>query len=247
MDGVLLDPRTGRPDGSCPVVEEGPGMIYNWVNPNFDQELELHRAPEHVKANLKRSAEVGSYGPRASNNSWQETIFRTIADSTQVLNSSSEANMITDAEVPVLPAKFLVPGRFLKFSLFGRTSTVVTTPGTITFRLRLGTLAAGTILVASKAQRPKTTVSANMAAYIEMFCVCRTEGASGSVFAYGTNQLGNTIGDAAAAQEAVWPDTPAAVTVDTTLAVALRPTIQHSVATATTAWTTHVAKLESLN
>jgi hypothetical protein len=40
---------------------------------------------------------------------------------------------------------------------------------------------------------------------------------------------------------------PAAVTIDTTIAKALSPTFQSSVATATTAMTNHIAILESLN
>lgn len=245
MNGVLLDPRTGRPEG--PVVEEGRGVVYNWINPDFDQEREIHRAPEHVKANLAKSAALGNRAPRASSNSWEEMIYRTVADSTAVTNVSTEQNMLTDADVPVLPAKFLTPGKVMRWCIFGRSSTVVTTPGTIIFRLRWGTLAAGTIMVASKAQRPKTTVSTNMAAEVEIIFVCRSEGPTGSVFAYGNSQMANTIGDAAAQQESIWPDVPAAVTIDTTLATACRPTIQHSVATATTAWTTHMARLEALN
>jgi hypothetical protein len=148
----------------------------------------------------------------------------------------------------VLPAKYLYTGRYLKFTLFGRISTVVTTPGTVIFRLRYGTLAAGTILVASKAQRPKTTVSTNMAAWVEFHMIQRGDfSAASPTFAYGMNQLANTIGDAQAAQETIWPDAPAAVNIDSTANTALRPTIQFSVATATTSWTTHVAKLESLN
>lgn len=239
MKGLLLHPRTGRPES-----------LYGYVNPEIDHERELHRAPQHVKDSLRRAAELsGPYEPRASaGTSWEEVIYRATADQTQVLNTTSEADMLTAGEVPVIQPGYMQVGRVLCWTIWGRSTTVATTPGTIIFRLRWGTLAAGTVLVASKAQRPKTTTSTNMAVWMQIILTCRAVGATGSAFAMGQSQLANTIGDAASIQEAVWPDAPAAVTFDTTTAaVACRPTIQHSVATATTAWTTHMAKLESMN
>jgi hypothetical protein len=236
MRGVLLDPRTGRPqDGQ---------QLGVWTNPASDMERELHRAPAHVKANLARSAELGgAFEPRGSGNTWEESIYSTVVDGTAITNTTTETIMVPDFTIP---GGYMTTGKVLKYLLWGRVSTVVTTPGTITFRLRWGGVA-GVAVIASKAQRPKTTVSTNMAGWLEMFVICRSSGVTGTMLGMGQCQLSNTIGDAQAATEQAWPDAPATATTDTTIDKLLSPTIQFSVATATTSWTTHWARVESLN
>jgi hypothetical protein len=256
MRGVLLDSR-GRPVDRTAHRPRRVECVYEFENPHlerdlavaalppevFDPTLELERAPAHVRRSLERAEELGAFGPRGAIG-WQETVRRLDSDGTQVLNSAAEAIMVPDY---TLPADFAYGGRQLKYVLWGRCSTVVTTPGTVTFRLRWGGLA-GVVLMASKAQRPKVTVSTNMACQLEMITHFRRAGnGTGAAIAMGTSLMGNTIGDAAAAGEVVWPDAPAEVTtLDTTTAKAFTPTIQFSVATATTAWTTHIARIEAL-
>jgi hypothetical protein len=246
--GVLLNPSTGRPEGHPSHVEDKPGLVWSWAHPDIDLEETLQHAPAHVLEGLDKARTPLGRGLRAGGNTWEEILYRSTADSTAVTNVTTESDMLTAVDVPVLPAKYMYPGRLLKFTLIGRVSTVVTTPGTITFRLRYGTLAAGTVLVVSKAQRPKVTVSTNMIGRVEMSVISRADfSAAAAQFAWGECLLANTIGDAQAAQENVWPDTPATVNVDSTASAALRPTIQFSVSTATTSWTTHVAFVESRN
>lgn len=243
--GVLLN-AVGRPVGHPSEVSDKPGIVWGWAHPDIDLDAALALAPAHILDSLERARQRP--GIRAGGNTWEEVLYRSTADSTLVQNVTSESDMLTAVDVPVLPAKYMYPGRLLKFTLIGRVSTVVTTPGTITFRLRYGTLAAGTVLVTSKAQRPKVTVSTNMIGRVEMSVISRGDfSGAAPQFAWGECMLANTIGDAAAAQENVWPDAPAPVNIDSTATAALRPTIQFSVLTATTAWTTHVAFLESRN
>jgi hypothetical protein len=247
-NGLLLDPRTGRPEGHPSHVEDREGLVWSWAHPDIDLEETLQGAPSHVLESLDKARTPLGRGVRAGGNTWEEVLYRSTADSTAVTNTTTEGDMLTAVDVPVLPAKYLYAGRLVKFTLFGRVSTVVTTPGTITFRLRYGTLAAGTVVLLSKAQRPKTTVSTTMAALVEMTLISRGDfSAAAPTLAWGQNALANTIGDAQAVQESLWPDTPAAVNIDSTASAALRPTIQFSVATATTSWTTHAAFLESKN
>jgi hypothetical protein len=269
MGAVLLDPKPdylkrdnsgavilgpdGRPEFEGPFADRPPelaGMartLHSWQNPASDLEREAHALPPHIRENLERAKMLsGPAEPRMAAG-WQSSISRISADGAQVLNSTSEAIMVPDYS---LPASWVYGGKQLKYVLWGRVSTVVTTPGTIIFRLRFGGLA-GTLLVTSKSQRPKTTVSTNMAAYVEMLVTFRRPGnaqTSGVAIAMGSCIMGNTIGDAAAAGEAVWPDAPAEVTsgLNTDAGGALTPTVQFSVATATTAWTTHMARLEDL-
>lgn len=253
MRGVLLSSRTGRPEapehlrhGFGKPEGAGPAVLFDWVNPEVDVERELALAPAHVLESLCKAAVDPHNSPRMSGSTWEETVSSLTIDGTQILNTVTETIMVPNFVWPNSGPQALYVGKQVKWTMYGRVSTVVTTPGTIIFRMRWGGVA-GTLLVTSKAQRPKITVSTNMAGWLQMEMTCRSIGATGSVFAMGQCSLANTIGDAAAAGEIVWPDAPAAVTIDTTAASALTPTIQFSVATATTAWTTHLARLESLN
>jgi hypothetical protein len=252
MSGVLLD-RNGRPEvpehlrhGFGKPEGAGPAVVGEWWNPELDVERELFRAPEHILDNLRKAAIDPHNSPRASGATWQETVNSQTTDGVAVTNTTTETIMVPNFVWPNSGPQALYVGKQVLWVLWGRVSTVVTTPGTITFRMRWGGVA-GTLLVTSKAQRPKTTVSTNMAGWVQMEMTCRSIGSTGSVFSMGQCALANTIGDAQAAQESIWPDAPAAVTIDTTAASALTPTIQFSVATATTSWTTHLARLVSLN
>jgi hypothetical protein len=203
--------------------------------------------PAHIGDELIRARDLaGPFEPRAAKG-WQATINRIAADGAAITNTTTETIMVPD--FTIAPG-FIDGGKQLKWVLWGRVSTVVTTPGTITFKTRFGGVG-GTTIMTSKAQRPKTTVSTNMAGYIEMLTMFRRPGnaqLSGVALGMGQNLLGNSIGDAAAVGESIWPDAPAEVTsaLNTDAGGALSPTITFSVATATTAWTTHIARLEDL-
>lgn len=209
--------------------------------------------PEHIAQNLQKARELsGPYEPRLGSNNWQEVLYKTTADNTAVTNSTTETPVIEAALVPTIPAKYCTFGKILKWFIWGRVSTVVTTPGTITFKRRwggtAGTPPTGTTMVTSKAQRPKVTVSTNMASWFEIITVFRGDIAvAAPSFTMGQCNMGNTIGDAQAAGENPWPDAPAAVNVDTTVASLDTPSITFSVATATTSWQTHIGRLEALN
>ena len=172
------------------------------------------------------------------------------ADGAQVLNTTSETIMCPDY---TFAADSLEVGDAFKYTLFGSMSTVITTPGTITLRLRWGGVG-GTSLAASGAYAPDPTAASTTLSYcVEWYVVCRSVGATGSLLAFAkivwsdfddatvTTLKGNL--DMAMAPTSA----PAAVTVNTTTANALSPTVQFSVATATTQATNLLALLESLN
>lgn len=246
MRGVLLDPNTGRPerpeslrDGFGRPAGAGPATLFEWVNPA------LERAPKSVLQNLRKAA-IDPHDVRAGMQGWEEIAYGLTVDGAAITNTTTETIMVPNFTYPNAGPQALYVGKQLRYTLWGRVSTVVTTPGTITFRLRWGGVA-GTVLVASKAQRPKVTVSTNMAGLVVFDVTVRAIGSAGSAFAMGLSDLANIIGDAASIGERMWPDAAAAVTIDTTAATALSPTINFSVATATTSWTTHLARLEALN
>jgi len=234
MRGVLLDPRTGRPE-----LRDG---------------RPAYAVPEHVQALLDLARErPGRLGPTASSVAWRDVLTprRVLtSDGAQVLNTVTETIMVPDFS---FAADSLEVGDAFQYTLFGDLSTVITTPGTITMRLRWGGVA-GTVLAASGAFAPDpTAASTTLSYYVEYWVVCRATGASGSLFAMGRMQL-HDFDDASATtlkgnldMGMIPTSAPAAVTVNTTTANALSPTVQFSVATATTQLTNHLAILESLN
>jgi hypothetical protein len=47
-NGLLLDPRTGRPEGHPSHVEDREGLVWSWAHPDIDLEETLQGAPSHV-------------------------------------------------------------------------------------------------------------------------------------------------------------------------------------------------------
>ena len=164
-----------------------------------------------------------------SQQTWQETIRVLLVDG-PTLTATSEALLLPDTSIP---ADYMVPGRILRATLFGKASNAVTTPGTLTLRVRWGGLA-GVILADSGALAQNIIVQTNKSWWWEMMILCRSNGATGTFLTYGTAQRGNA---AAAAVGDITPDlipasALAGVTVDTTIVKALSFTAQPSLGTA---------------
>jgi hypothetical protein len=183
---------------------------------------------------------------RASLQSWQEAIYVTIADGTAV-TAAAETILVPDI---TLPANYMYQGRALHYMLWGRTSSVITTPGTFTMRQRWGG-AAGVSMAASGAYAPDpTAASTNIAWYCEYWTVCRSIGTSGTSFTMGRMSLGDYDDATATSLQGnlnmhQFPDVPATATIDTTIAKALSATIQPSLTTSST--TCHMAILTSMS
>lgn len=164
-----------------------------------------------------------------------ETLDALVADGAQVSNTTTETIVCPDYS---LPAYFLQPGRTLYLCAFGVCSNVVTTPGTLTMRVRLGGVA-GTVLLATSAQGLDTTAHTNAAWWLEAWLTCRTAGATGTIMGGGVfccyNLLASTPANLLPAimgsAGAPGTNANAAVTVDTTAAKLLSLTAQFSVAT----------------
>jgi hypothetical protein len=113
------------------------------------------------------------------------------------------------------PANFMVVGRKLRFRAHG-VITTGGTAGTITFFLKF----AGTTIASTGAVAPTISLS-NMYWEVEVDIVCRSVGASGTLFVQGKFSKMNAT-TAATTSLVTWPirgnsaDPPAAVTVDTT-------------------------------
>jgi len=213
------------------------------------------RLPERVKRSLElASASEWGSAPKASSVAWRDVLTprRVLAaDGAQVLNTTTETIMIPDF---TFAADYMEVGDAFKYTLFFDWSSVITTPGTVTFRLRWGGVA-GTALAASGAYAPDPTAAGTaISGWIEYYLVVRSIGSAGSMFCMGRMCL-QDFDDASATtivgnlNMSVIPVSAPAVTssLDTTTAKALSPTVAFSVATATTQLTNHLAFLESLN
>lgn len=232
--------------------------LFTWSNPDNLDALALtlkhygrDDLPATVHNNLLRAKQLREQGvplklqPTMSRNAWDEVIMRTVANSAQILNTTTETIMVPDYTIL---GNYLNMGAILRYTVFFNTSTVVTTPGTVTFRARWGGVA-GTIMVASAAQRPKTTVSTAFTSYIQYYIIGQADpSAASAVQTVGLIHLGQSIGDAQAMQEDLIPQTaPTAVNLNTGANTALSLTAAFSVATATTQLTSNLGVLESLN
>lgn len=233
----------------------------------FDPSVQAHgrslmekfgdRMPESVKRSIENAA-LARWGDlpalHASSVSWRDMLTprRVLAaDGTQVLNTVTETIMIPDF---TFAADYFEVGDAFKYTLLFDHSTVITTPGTHTFRLRYGGVA-GTAMATSGAYAPDpTAASTTVSMMLEFFFVCRSIGTAGSFFTMG-RFTPNDFDDASATtitgnlnMMMIPVSAPAAVgSLDTTAAKAISPTYQSSVATATTQLTNRIAILESLN
>ena len=250
MRGTLLDAR-GSFDGQASIKDVREALLRRGKEEQLSSILHnLERSREEEFA--REAGILGGYmrgGHLGSMQSWRETLYTTIADGTQILNTATETIMIPDY---TLPAGYLYPGRTLKYTLFGDESTIITTPGTLTIRLRYGGVA-GTVLAASGAFAPDpTAASTNQSICTEFYVVCRAVGTAAASYTMGKIVRGD-IDDASAAtivgnlnMMMVPATAPASVNINTTTANALSPTWNSSSSTATTQYTNHLAILEAL-
>lgn len=190
---------------------------------------------------------LGGGLPKNSMQSWRETLYATVADGTAV-TAAAKTILVPDF---TLPANYMYQGRVLKYTLFGKMSSAITTPGTFVHSLNWGG-SGGIVLAASGAWAPDpTAASTNIAWRVEYDLVCRLvgSGTSGTILTFGQMDL-KDYDDASATSlkgnldMMTFPDAAAAVGVDTTSAKALSPTVTPSVATGSV--TAMLAVLEAL-
>jgi len=226
-------------------LPKGAGILNTWTDAEDDSWFD--KLPDHIKYNLERGAEDGPFGPRASGLGWEEVIYTPNADGTAI-TASAETILIPDFSIP---ASYLTVGKVLKYTLMGRQSTAITTPGTITHRLRWGGVA-GVSLVASGAFAPDPTAAAtNLTWMIEYWLQCRTVGATGTAMSFARIEWSD-YDDATTAtivgnlnMRMAPTSAPAVATIDTTIDKLLSVTYQSSVTTGSVQ--AHFAILEACN
>lgn len=177
---------------------------------------------------------------------WEESLESITANGTAIANSTSEALLCPDFN---LPAYYMAAGRTLRLWAAGLLSSVGSSPGTLTVRVRWGGLA-GTTLLATNAMAQDSTARTDVGWCFTGHIVCRTSGVTGTFMNGGI--FFTYAYDAAAAYRPInmgsaGISTNAAVTVDTTAAKLLSVTGQFSVASASNTMLCQQRVIEVLN
>lgn len=106
---------------------------------------------------------------------WQETLIVAQSDGTALGNSTTETSIIPAAAKLTLPANYYnTIGQVLRCKAWGRISNIVTTPGTLTFRLKFGS----TTIVTATAISLNTTAKTNVTFLLEISAILRAIGTS---------------------------------------------------------------------
>jgi hypothetical protein len=173
-----------------------------------------------------------------------------VADGSQILNTTSETIMAPDFTFSAGDNR-LYQGAAFNVRCWFDVSNVVTTPGTLTLRLRWGGVA-GAVLATTGAITLSSTARTTYTGSLDCDLVWRSIGSAGSAFASGLVTLNDVPVAADSAPQGIYTMTagganvPAVVSsLDTTAAKALSVTAQFSVNTATTQLTNHIRILKS--
>jgi hypothetical protein len=111
-----------------------------------------------------------------------ESLITSQVDGTALTNTVTATSIIPAAAKFTLPANFLSHiGRKLRVVANGRISTVVTTPGTLTFDIRLGAVTAA----ASSAMALSATAKTNVSWYLEWDLTVRAIGTTANLMHVG--------------------------------------------------------------
>jgi hypothetical protein len=185
---------------------------------------------------------------------WQSLLISAQSDGTAVANTTTETTVLPTQAKYTLPANFLADiGQTLRIRAMGRVSNIVTTPGTLTFRVKFN---ATPIAVASSgAFALNTTAKTNVTWILDWDLTLRTNGGgtSAAFMHSGQWQSESVIGSPAAgaggpSAHIIPASAPAVGTgFDSTVANLIDLTAQWSIANAGNSIQCHSFKLESLN
>jgi hypothetical protein len=179
---------------------------------------------------------------------WQETLVTAQVDG-PTLTAAAAATCIPAAAKITLPNNYFSIGKALRISASGRISSVITTPGTARFDIRLG----GTVVCDGLAVLLDTVAAhTNVGWFLEFLLTCRAIGATGNFMGQGYWTCEDLLGVPATAPKGVltamlpWNAAPAVGgNVDTTTALSVDMFFTQTAATGSL--TVHQYSVISLN
>ena len=150
---------------------------------------------------------------------WTETLITAQGDGTALASSTAATSILPPAARYTLPANFFsVIGKTIRIRAAGRVSGIVTTPGTLTMDIRLGTVATPIVVFNGGAMVLNTTAETNASWTFDAELTCRAIGASTSANLMGTALMvsrilatASAVGAAGGDGALVLPDTAPAV------------------------------------
>lgn len=173
---------------------------------------------------------------------WAETLITSEGDGTALTNSTTPTSILPTGAVFTLPANFFDIGKQIEVELWGRLSTVVTTPGNLTLALYL----AGASFCASQAMPLNATAQTNDTFYAKILATCRAIGNGTTANAMFTGEM---VSAALATSPTLIPATAPAVSsgFNSATSNALDVFATFSIANASNSLTLHQYSLRALN
>lgn len=120
-----------------------------------------------------------------SQTTWNQTLITQQVDGTALANSTTATSLLPAAARYTLPANLLQIGTLLKINAAGRISNIVTTPGTLTVSVRLGS----TTVFSSGAFNLNVVAKTDVSWLFEALLVCRSIGGSTSATLWGLGKF----------------------------------------------------------
>jgi hypothetical protein len=192
-----------------------------------------------------------------SKQGWVETLIASQIDSTPVSNTTTPTSILPPSARFTLPANFFSEaGKALRVRAIGRISTLVTSPGTITFALWFGTIASPIAVFSGGATSLNIVAQTNAQWWLDLIWTCRAIGNGTNANGLGTAQWTSraslnapAVGTTTGVGSVLLPDTAPAVGTgfDSTITNVVDLSVAFSVANASNSITTHQFNLESLN
>jgi hypothetical protein len=105
---------------------------------------------------------------------WQETLVSANVAGTLLNTFTTAKTVLPTACLVTLPANYFYVGRTLRITVYGAISNIVTTPGTLTMQVNLGTVAAFSTGALQLSSTAHTTVPFKLEALV----TCRSVGAT---------------------------------------------------------------------
>lgn len=134
-----------------------------------------------------------------SQQSWIETLTTQQAIGTIFDTYTTSKSVINPQALYTFPPNYFAPGRCLEIMVGGALNTLVTTPGTITFEVKLGPTA-NIVAFSSGAIQMNATAHTLLPFYLEMRMTCRAVGSGTSANIVGLGRLGGVMFTLTAAQ-----------------------------------------------
>lgn len=187
---------------------------------------------------------------------WMETLITAQLDGTALASSTAATSLLPPQSRLTLPSNFFsYIGKKLRVKAWGRISTVVTTPGTLTLDLRLGTVASPITVFNGGAMNLNVTAQTNATWEFEAMLTARAIGSGTSANLMGIGRfasralIGSPAVAAGYAGAALLPDTapPVGTGFDSTITNVVDFFGTWSVSNAANSIQVHEFSLESMN